>query len=139
PGEQVLDLASGSGEPALTLAKAVGARGHVIATDLSHAMLAIVGECVRARGLTNLSCRQADAGALTFPNESFDLVTSRLGVMQAFPSGEALREAWRVLKVGGRIALLVWDPAAWQAMRSIVTNGTNFPAPKPDHGFGFIA
>src|SRR5918996_1389003 len=58
---RVLDLASGAGEPALSLARAVGPDGHVTATDVSPGMVAILAELVRQQGLTNLACQQADA------------------------------------------------------------------------------
>ena len=74
-GMQVLDLASGTGEPALTLAEAVGPDGHVTATDLVPEMLAVAEESARQRGLTNITFRQVDAEALPFPDRSFDVVT----------------------------------------------------------------
>ncbi|WP_394846133.1 class I SAM-dependent methyltransferase [Pendulispora brunnea] len=108
PGMHVLDLASGAGEPALALAKDVGPRGYVTATDVSDGMLAIIADAARAEGLANIGCRRADAAALTFPDESFDLVTCRLGIMHIPDAEEALREARRVLKPGARAAFLVW-------------------------------
>jgi SAM-dependent methyltransferase len=107
-GMQVLDLASGTGEPALSLAEAVGPQGHVTATDLALEMLLITEEYARQRGLTNLTCKPADAEALPFPDQSFDVVTCRFGVM-FFPSpGQALREVRRVLKRGGRATFVAW-------------------------------
>ena len=109
-GMQVLDLASGTGEPALSLAEAVGSQGHVTATDLAIEMLLITEEYARQRGLTNLTCKAADAEALPFPDQSFDVVTRRFGVM-FFPSpGQALRAIRRVLKPGGRAAFVAWGP-----------------------------
>src|SRR5947207_5252040 len=66
PGMSVLDLASGAGEPALTLAGLVGAAGHVTATDLSAGMLAVAESRVREEGLKNISFQLADAHALPF-------------------------------------------------------------------------
>ena len=110
PGMHVLDLASGSGDPALALAAAVGPAGRVTATDSSTEMLALAEANARLQGLTNLTFRQADAQALPFPDGSFDRVTSKLGVMYFVESGHALREIRRVLKPGGRVALLAWGP-----------------------------
>ncbi len=107
-GMQVLDLASGTGEPALSLAEAVGAQGHVTATDLALEMLLITEEYARQRGLTNLTCKPADAEALPFPDQSFDVVTCRFGVM-FFPNpGQAFHEIRRVLKPGGRATFVAW-------------------------------
>jgi SAM-dependent methyltransferase len=108
PGMHVLDLASGSGDPALALAAAVGPTGRVTATDDSTEMLALAESNARAQGLTNLTFRRADAQALPFPDGSFDRVTSKLGVMYFVECGQALREIRRVLKPGGKVALLAW-------------------------------
>lgn len=110
PGMHVLDLASGEGDPALTLAEMVGPDGHVTATDLVPEMLATVEEYARQRRLTNITFQQADAGALPFPDRSFDMVTCRLGVMYFPDVGQALREIQRVLKPGGRAAFVAWGP-----------------------------
>jgi SAM-dependent methyltransferase len=107
----ILDIASGTGEPAFTLAEAVGQDGRVIATDLAAEMLAIAEENARGAGLTNLSFRQADAHALPFPDEIFDRVTCRFGVMYFADAGQALGEIRRVLRPGGLIALAAWGPA----------------------------
>ena len=108
PGMHVLDLASGSGDPTLALAAAVGPTGRVTATDESTDMLALAEEHSRARGLTNITFHRADAHALPFPDEHFDRVTSKLGVMYFVDCAHALREVRRVLKPGGKIALLAW-------------------------------
>jgi ubiquinone/menaquinone biosynthesis C-methylase UbiE len=108
----VLDLASGAGDPALTLAEVVGPSGHVMATDLVPDRLAVAEECARERGLANITFQQADAEALPFPDQAFDAVTCRLGVM-LFPNvGQALGEIRRVLKPGGRAAFVAWGPTA---------------------------
>ncbi len=108
PGMQVLDLASGTGEPSLTLARKVGVRGRVTATDLGSGMLSIAEEAARAQGLTNMTFRQADVHQLPFPNGQFDLVTCRFGVMYFADYATAMREIARVLKPGGRVVLAAW-------------------------------
>jgi SAM-dependent methyltransferase len=106
PGEQVLDLASGSGEPAHSIASLVGERGGVTATDLSQAMIALAES--HGEHLSNVSYRQADAHALPFPDASFDAVTSRLGIMYFWDCPRALDEVLRVLKPGGRVGFVAW-------------------------------
>ena len=110
PGMHVLDVASGTGAPALQIARAVAPTGTVIATDLSPEPLKIAAERARERGLTNISFKIADVHQLPFPDAGFDLVTSRLGVMFFSDLPGALSEIRRVLKPGGRVAILAWGP-----------------------------
>lgn len=110
PGAQVLDLACGTGEPAISLACQVGAEGHVIGIDINSELLEVARGRARQRSLNNIEFRQADAHALPFSPESFDLVTSRFGVMFFDDIACALGEARRVLRPHGRIALLAWGP-----------------------------
>ena len=103
----VLDIASGTGEPALTIAKMLTS-GKVIMTDLSDKMLQIAAEKVENQGIKNIGMAVADACALPFADNSFDLISCRLGFM-FFPDMElAAKEMARVLKPGGRIATTVW-------------------------------
>jgi SAM-dependent methyltransferase len=108
PGMKILDLASGTGEPAISLALQVGPGGEVTALDLSAELLEIAADRARERKLTNLVIKQADAHEIPFPDNSFDLVTSRFGVM--FFQKKALEEALRVLKPGARACFLAWGP-----------------------------
>lgn len=110
PGMQVLDLACGTGEPAISLASKVGPQGRVVGIDINGELLEVARSRSEQRALPNLVFQQADAHKLPFPDASFDLVTSRFGVMFFDDVGLALGEARRVLRPGGRIALLAWGP-----------------------------
>ena len=111
PGLHVLDLACGAGEPALSLARAVGPNGKVVATDLVPGAVELVRERARAEGLTTLSGEVADAEALPFPDAVFSRVTCRLGAMFFADVERALREVRRVLVPRGRAAFVAWgDP-----------------------------
>jgi SAM-dependent methyltransferase len=110
PGMKVLDLASGTGEPAISLALRVGVSGHVTALDLSPELLKIAAERARQRKLANFTTHQGDAHHLPFGDESFDLVSSRFGVMFFNDCVQAMREVRRVLKVGGRACFVAWGP-----------------------------
>lgn len=134
PGMNVLDLASGTGEPAISLAGRVGPQGHVTALDLSPDLLQIATQRAQDRSLTNFATRQADAHQLPFPDQSFDLVTSRFGVMFFHDVERALREALRVLKPGRRACFLAWGPFEqpyWSSMMGVVVKHVGGPALVP--------
>jgi ubiquinone/menaquinone biosynthesis C-methylase UbiE len=107
PGMRVLDV---TGAPSLQIARAVAPTGHVTVTDLSPAPLKIAAERAHQRGLTNMNFEVADVHHLPFPDAGFDLVTSRCAVMFFSDLPRALGEMRRVLKPGGRVALLAWGP-----------------------------
>jgi ubiquinone/menaquinone biosynthesis C-methylase UbiE len=135
PGQRVLDLASGAGEPALTLARLVGAAGHVTASDLSPGWLSIIEDAALAECLGNIDLVVADAHALPFPAETFDRVTSRLGVMFFADVQRALGECRRVLRAEGRGAFLVWgDPQRntfFAAVMRALGSYVEVPSPPP--------
>lgn len=107
-GQRVLDLASGTGEPALSIAAVIGPEGHVTATDLVAEMLAGARRRAAEKGLTNMTFQVADMQALPFPAAAFERVTCRLGLMYVPQPVKALSEVRRVLVAGGRTAFLVW-------------------------------
>lgn len=110
PGDTVLDVAAGYGEPALTAARVVGDRGRVVATDIAANMLAFGrGRAVEA-GLDNVEFIEADAEALRFDNETFDAIVSRQG-LQFLPDVRGVLTRLRsFLKREGRLAAAVWGP-----------------------------
>ncbi len=134
PGAQVLDVASGTGEPAISIATLLAGQGRVVATDLAAESLEIGRQRARERGLHNIEFAVADAHQLPFSDAEFDLVTSRLGIMFFADLPRALAEMRRVLKPGGRIALLTWgrmeqpyfDTTAGTLLR--VVDGARVPA-----------
>ena len=142
PGMQVLDLASGVGDPSLFVAEAVGPTGHVVATDLGPGMIGLAEELARVRGLRNIEFRVANVEALPFPDESFDVVTCRFGVMFFPDQLKAFRECLRVLKRGGRVAFVVWGKREQPFLGTtvgILMKYVEVPPPDPDapHAFMF--
>ena len=105
---RILDIASASGEPAATLARALP-QAAVLSTDLAEPYL-VLGRARAARlGLTNVSFQTADATDLRqFGDAEFDAVTCSLGLMFVPDVGAALAEFKRVLKPGGVLAVTVW-------------------------------
>jgi len=104
-GDRVVDLGAGAGEPSLSAAEKVGPSGHVVATDISSNILEFAAPAARERGLTNLETRVMDGEKSDLPDDTFDAVLSRLGLIY-FPDREgALRSAHRMLKRGGCVVL----------------------------------
>jgi SAM-dependent methyltransferase len=133
-GQAVLDVATGPGEPALSIAGIVGSGGSVVGVDVVPAMVAAARREADTRRLGNVSFRAASGDELPFANASFDAVVSRFGVM-FFPSPVAgLREMLRVLEPGGRIAMAVWHHARNNPFHSILADIFErfVPSPPPD-------
>jgi ubiquinone/menaquinone biosynthesis C-methylase UbiE len=146
PAMRVLDVASGAGEPSLSIAAAIASDGgQVTATDLVPEMLEAAAENARMRGVTNIAFQHADAEALPFPDGSFDAVTCRFGVMLFPDTQKALGEIRRVLKSGGQLVCLVWGPPEQDAMsRALMVVKKHValpPGPSADmpHRFRFSA
>ncbi len=135
PGARVLDVASGAGEPAITIAERVGPTGHVLATDLSSNILEFAARTARERGLSNLETRVMDGENLELPDESFDVVTSRVGLIYFPDQQRALSEMRRVLKPGGRVAAIVYttpeNNGFFSVPISIIRRRAQLPPPLP--------
>jgi ubiquinone/menaquinone biosynthesis C-methylase UbiE len=104
-GNAVLDVAAGAGEPAVTIAKHVGPKGSVLATDLSSAILTFAEKRATREGVANVSTRVMDGEALEISGQSFDCAVSRLGVIYFPDRVRALGEMHRVLRIEGRVAI----------------------------------
>jgi SAM-dependent methyltransferase len=144
PAMRILDVASGPGEPAISIAAAVAHDGgHVTATDLVLEMLATAEQNARARSVTNIAFRHADAEALPFADAAFDAVTCRFGVMLFPNTRQALGEIRRVLKPGGQFVAMVWGPQERDALfnsLAVVRRYVELPPPSPPetpHRFRF--
>ena len=135
PGMRVLDLASGTGEPAITLAQRVGPQGWVTALDQSSELLEIADERAHSKKLTNFTTHKADAHQLPFADQSFDLATCRFGVMFFSDAKRALTELHRVLKPGARACFAAWGPIEqpyWQTTMKIVHRHAGGPLLPPE-------
>jgi len=108
-GMWVLDVATGPGEPALTIARRVGPSGVVVGVDFSPTMLRRARARARSLGLRNALFREMDAERLAFDDMTFDRVCCRFGLMLMPDAERALAEMRRVLVPGGRIAVAVWS------------------------------
>jgi len=109
PGHQVLDVASGTGEPSLSLARRYAKQGiKIVGVDGAEAMVRLATKKASAAGFSNLTFQQMQAEALSFSKASFDRVISRFGVMLFDDPLKGLQEMRRVLRPDGKIAIAVW-------------------------------
>ena len=106
--DAVLDVATGTGEPGLTIAGRVK-NGKVIGTDLSEGMLAVAQAKATEHGVRNYEAQVADVCELPFADASFNAISCRMGFMFFPDLLLAAHEMYRVLKPGGRLAATVWS------------------------------
>jgi SAM-dependent methyltransferase len=136
PSLRVLDLASGSGEPALSVATSVAPDGHVVATDMVPEMLQAAGEHAALNGQSNIEFKVADAERLPFRDKEFDRITCRFGFMFFPDAQKSLSEQRRVLKPGGRISYVVWGRMEENPLFSVMLvpflKHVAVPQPPPD-------
>lgn len=109
PGDQVLDIAAGTGDQSRYAARLVGSEGSVLATDISQEMLEVAAHRAEQEGVGNITTRTMNAEHLDLPENRYDAVISRFGLMLIPHIQQALAEILRVLKPGGRLAALVWS------------------------------
>lgn len=111
-GFTVVDVATGIGNPALSVARRVGPHGRVIAIDQSSGMLAVAAERAREAGFANIEFRQVDANAFDFPAETIDAVVCRWGLMFLADLVDALGRMRRSLKPRRCLAAATWSEPA---------------------------
>ncbi|MXO65092.1 class I SAM-dependent methyltransferase [Altericroceibacterium endophyticum] len=114
PGEQILDMAGGTGDIAFRLAEH-GA--DVTVSDINQEMLDVGVERAMERGLDSFVWSRQNAEELSFPNRSFDAYTIAFGIRNVTHIAKALAEANRVLKFGGRFYCLEFSTTEWPGFR----------------------
>jgi ubiquinone/menaquinone biosynthesis C-methylase UbiE len=131
----VLDVASGTGEPGLTIATMLTG-GKVVISDLSDGMLEIAREHATQRGIKNIETRVCDVCELPFADHTFDAISCRFGFMFFPDMLLAAKEMARVLKPGGRIATAVWNVPEknfWvTAIGGTINRNMQLPPPPPE-------
>ena len=135
PSDHVLDIATGTGEPGLSIAR-ITTSGKVIGTDLSDGMLEVAKERAAAQGITNYETVASDVTSLPFADNTFDAISCRFGLMFFPDMQRAAKEMARILKPGGHIAIAVWgepkdNPWATTTMGTIY-EVLNVPKPPQD-------
>jgi len=130
----ILDVASGTGEPGLTIATKLNG-GKVILTDLAEDMLTIARENAIQRGIKNIETVTCDVCELPFPDNTFDGISCRFGFMFFPDMLLAAKEMVRVLKPGGKIAASVWNVPEknfWvTAIMGTINKNLELPPPPP--------
>ena len=119
-GHRVLDLAGGTGDIALLMAREVGDEGDVVLSDINGAMLAVGRDRVVDAGMVaRIRCAQINAESLPFADRTFDLVTIAFGLRNVTDKPRALAEMHRVLKVGGRALVLEFSQVQSATLKSL--------------------
>jgi SAM-dependent methyltransferase len=135
PGDRVLEVACGPGSVGLAAAARVGPSGEVVMSDVVAEMTSIASARAEALGLTNVSTRVLDLEHIAEPDDSYDVVLCREGLMLVPDPRRAAAELRRVLRPGGRVALAVWGPRArnpWLAVLfDVVSEQLGAPTPPP--------
>ena len=135
PGSNVLDIATGIGEPALTAAKQVGNTGHVLAIDMSPQMLFFAKERAISLGLQEVvEFKEGDAETVDLPSSTFDAALCRWGLMFLPNPKAGLSNIYESLVKGGHFAAAVWASPEKVPFISvpmnIVLKETNSPSPR---------
>jgi ubiquinone/menaquinone biosynthesis C-methylase UbiE len=130
-----LDIASGTGEPGLSVAR-LSPNGRVVLTDLVAEMLDIAARRAQAQGIANIETKVCSADDLPFDDATFDSVSVRFGYMFFPDVAKATAEFARVLEPGGRLCSSVWvkpeeNPWTTIAMQAIAAEAA-LPPPDPD-------
>lgn len=130
PGEEVLDVGTGTGVVAIT---AAGAGAKVTGIDLTPSLLDVARENARIGGLHSAEWIEGDAEQLPFPDAHFDVVVSQFGHIFAPRPEVAVSEMRRVLRPGGRLAFSSWPPEHFvgRLFAFVARNGPASPAAPP--------
>jgi len=133
--QQHLDIAAGTGEPGLSIARQ-SPKGRVVLTDLAGEMLDVAARRAGVQGIANIETKVCSADDLPFDDATFDSVSVRLGYMFFPDVAKATAEFERVLKAGGRLCSAVWvkpeeNPWTSIAVQAIATE-TVVASPDPD-------
>jgi ubiquinone/menaquinone biosynthesis C-methylase UbiE len=136
PGERVLELACGAGGVGIAAAELVGPAGEVVLSDVASEMTTIAAGRAAVLGLGNVHTLQLDLDDLAQPDQAYDVVLCREGLMFALDPAHAVAEIHRVLRPGGRVAVAVWGPRAGNPWLGVVFDAVSaqLGAPLPPPG-----
>jgi ubiquinone/menaquinone biosynthesis C-methylase UbiE len=135
PGASVLDVCCGSGASALPAAELVGDGGQVIGIDVAEKLLNLAGAKAQSKGLNNIEFRVGDMLDTGFADASFDAVVCVFGIFFVPDIVEAIRELWRVLRPGGKLAITTWGPDFFEPANAVFWNAVLDVRPDLYKGF----
>jgi len=142
-GERVLEIGCGTGAATIPFAEAVGERGRVVGIDISEPMLTGAKKRIAESGLRNITLLQADAQTHRFEPDSFDLITSRFGVMFFADPAAAFTNLLPAVRRGGRLCFACWasleENRHWLIPYQVALRHLGQPAPKDPRAPGPMA
>jgi SAM-dependent methyltransferase len=126
-GDRVLDLCCGAGASVVPAARAAGPSGRVVGVDIAEPLLAIARARVADEGLGNVELVRKDATDTGFADGAFDVVVCVFGVFFVADMPAFVREMWRMVREGGRLAVTTWGPhlfepatgVFWESVRRV--------------------
>ncbi len=135
PGDEVLELACGPGGAGLAAAARVGPAGTVLLSDVAPQMVAVAAARAEQQGVHNVATAVLDLEQIDQPDDRFDVVLCREGLMFAVDPARAAAEIRRVLRPGGRLVAAVWASSEQNPWLGLVFDAvsaeTGFPVPPP--------
>lgn len=134
-GARVLDVCCGSGASAIPAAQAVGPEGSVLGVDLAQGLLDIARDKARVGGLQNVEFRTGDMLDLGLPASTCDAVVCVFGIFFVPDMPAAIRELWRVVRPGGKLAITTWGPRFFEPGNTVFWDAVRDVAPDLHKGF----
>ncbi len=118
-GDRVLDVCSGTGASAIPAAVRVGSTGQVLGIDLAESLLQLARHKSQQQGLENIEFRCGDFENSGLPNESFDAIVCVFGIFFVPDIIAAIRELWRMVRPGGKLAITSWGEKVFEPANQI--------------------
>lgn len=134
-GARILDVCCGSGASALAAAEKVGPPGFVLGVDLAQNLLALAQAKARDRELRNIEFRMGDLLDLGVPDADFDAVVCVFGIFFVPDMQGAVRELWRAVRPGGKLAITTWGPNFFEPATTAFWNSVSDVRPELFKGF----
>lgn len=134
-GARVLDACCGSGASAIPAAEVVGPGGHVLGVDLSEGLLQLARAKAAKRGWSHAEFRSADLMELDAPDASFDAVVCVFGIFFIPDMRGAVRQLWRRVKPGGKLAITTWGPDVFAPLNSFFWESVRAVRPELHRAF----